>query len=288
MVIFGIPSFSMGSWLMVTLPAALSTFFPPPAVMACPLSVDFVSVAGCAALSAAAKPPDGNSSPAAMVKASRWDRMVLFPRVPVRSASASVADPNLADHAPLEMAGLQAGEIERTGLGEMPDQRPGLARVDGHGIRIVMLHLGELAHERRVLLELVHAAEHHFVLEASVVLHHKSDRFASLHVDVRRLKTHVVSHPDIDGARHLPRVAGFAKFRAVPLRLLLLAPLRRFSALAVVVGERTGRAEAERECGGDDQWFHSFSPSSFPDSGRVPFHSKATLPFGCLYQPGSL
>src|SRR3954471_21131755 len=76
---------------------------------------------------------------------------------------------DLAVHSRFEMARNEACKVEVARPGEAPYEGAGLAWLDGHGVRIIVLHLRKLLHECRMLLELLQRAQHHFVLQSPVV-----------------------------------------------------------------------------------------------------------------------
>ena len=61
------------------------------------------------------------------------------------------------------MPRLQAGKVEGSRLGKLPDQLSGLPGVDGQLVRIRMLHFRKLPHQRRVLAELLGGPQYDFM-----------------------------------------------------------------------------------------------------------------------------
>src|ERR1051326_5510459 len=121
-------------------------------------------------------------------------------------------DLDRAHHARLEVAGNQAGIVEFARPGELPHQRPGLSRRDVHHAGLaVMIHAGLLAHRIGMVLQVLHRAEHHFVHHLARVLQPEAHRLALLHRQLRRSETHGVAHVEIDGSRHLLRIAFLAE-----------------------------------------------------------------------------
>lgn len=102
------------------------------------------------------------------------------------------------DHSRLVMSSDQTGEHEVTGTIKRPYNLACLAgRYVGH-VRLVMLHVRELHHEGRMLIERLLRADNHLVHHFPVVLQHESDRVALLHVHAIGHEAHRVEQPDLD------------------------------------------------------------------------------------------
>src|SRR5687768_15810934 len=83
-------------------------------------------------------------------------------------------------HAGFQMARNKAAVVELAGLRELPNKAPGLAGCYMRHVRLVVLHARMLSHERSVLFQLLHRAEHHLMHRPPRVVHAKADGFALL------------------------------------------------------------------------------------------------------------
>ncbi len=153
-------------------------------------------------------------------------------------------------HAAFVVTGDQAGVLEGAVIGEGPDDLAGLARLEPDGVRIVVLHVGELLHHRLVLGDLLGRIEDELVLEVAGVGDHDAHGLALLEGEVARLEQHLgilgLDHRDLDGAVDLRGVAGHADGHLVAM------------AAIVVAGREDGGCE-RHQGGGQDQVLHGAS-----------------------------
>mmetsp|Transcript_53125 Transcript_53125/g.124250 ORF Transcript_53125/g.124250 Transcript_53125/m.124250 type:complete len:203 (+) Transcript_53125:242-850(+) len=167
-------------------------------------------------------------------------------------------------HPGVVVPGLQAGEVDLVGLGELPDDLTGLARCDGDLVGVRVLHLRELLHELVVLLQLGLSAQHELVLDPTGVLDHEADRFALLDVQAGRREAHVVGHVNVDRARDLGGFAGHADGVAVAVAVSVAVGSfgggRGSGMVYAVMGlAGEGGERDKRGCDGDERLFHGNS-----------------------------
>src|SRR6185437_4941632 len=209
-----------------------------------------------------------------------------------------------AVHPGFAMSRDQAGEFECAGLAEPPENLRGFARIDAFRIWIVMLHPGVFLHQLGVLVVVLNACQRELMLERTFVLDDEADLLAFIDVESVGYEFHrsiAVAHDDSYGARRPFRIAGYAR------RIVL--------ALMGGRGEQSC-SQKQRGAGSDkSRSRHVFAPCQWPPwplargfttvtsispsigraepwrcgaSGAGPLTSRATVPAGCLYQPGSL
>ena len=121
-----------------------------------------------------------------------------------------------ADHARLKVPGDQAGKLELAGPVEMPQHLRAAALFDMGHVGLVVLHVRELRHQRRMLGQFGGRADHHLMQQPALVADAKAHRLAQPHGDAVRREAHVVGHRDVDGAPHVAGLTGDA-----PVFLLL-------------------------------------------------------------------
>src|SRR3989344_3599874 len=134
--------------------------------------------------------------------------MLLVQWVGTATRDLLLGDLDLALHASVVVAWVQARKIHITGFGELPDDFALFAWCEGDLAGLVMLHLGKLLHGLVVLLELGLGAQTELVLDLATVLDHELDGFALLDGDCCRREAHGVSHVHVDRAGHLGSFAG--------------------------------------------------------------------------------
>src|SRR2546422_11411634 len=120
---------------------------------------------------------------------------------------------DLAVHTLVIVSGNEAGELECAALGEPPDELTVPLRHQTSRVRVVMLHLGMLFHDFRVLAIFGDCRQDKFMILLTLVVQNEADVLASAHFDLRGLEAHfpaALEHLDLDNARRLRGIAGFA------------------------------------------------------------------------------
>ncbi len=109
-----------------------------------------------------------------------------------------------------------------------------------------MFHVGELAHQGRMLLQFLAGADHQLVQHLAGVDDTQAHGLALAHLDAVRGEAHVVRHADVDGAARVLGVAGDA-----PGLLLLHDGLGGMVAAAMGRVGQAGQGKGQQ--GGHDQ-----------------------------------
>jgi hypothetical protein len=108
------------------------------------------------------------------------------------------------------MAGDEAGEVERSGLGEAPEYLPVGVRAEGDAVRAVVHHVGRRLHQLEVFEVVLQGRQDELVVEEASVGELEAHRLALADLNGGGLELHPAAgfrHGDFDGARRQGAVA---------------------------------------------------------------------------------
>ncbi len=129
-----------------------------------------------------------------------------------RAGSHLAATVIVADHPGLVVAGDQAGEVEvRPRRLNVQITVAGLAGMHVRHVGLVVLHVRELLHQCRVLVEFLLRSDDELVHLPAVIDKHEANRLALLHGDAVGFEAHRIRHAEGDGSLDRLCISGDTK-----------------------------------------------------------------------------